>query len=67
MPELTKRFVYHPPKGDQPARYEQVRRHTLDLAVEFTTLCPESIELTRALVKLEEAVIWANAAIARNE
>ena len=29
--------------------------------------CPDSRELSVALTKLEEAVMWANAAIARNE
>ena len=37
------------------------------LAHLLVTNCPESRELSCALTKLEEAVMWANAAIARNE
>lgn len=36
-------------------------------AVWLLGICPDSRELSTALTKLEEAVFWANAAIARNE
>jgi hypothetical protein len=60
-------FVYHPPKGDQPIRYIQIR----DAAKAFSTLlnstCPPSRELSLAQTKLQECVVWGNAAIACNE
>jgi len=65
--ELKKRFTYHAPKGDQPARYEQIRLHARDLAERIEIACPKSREKSLAFIKLEEAVMWANAAIARNE
>lgn len=65
--ELTKRFTYHAPKGDQPGRYEKLRQATKALAERFDAMCPDSREKSLALTHLEEAVMWANAAIARNE
>lgn len=65
--ELLKRFTYHPPKGDQPARYTTLRETAKDFAQWILSCCPESRERALALTKLEEAVMWANAAIARNE
>ena len=60
-------FVYHAPKGDQPQRYENIRASAKALACLFEAQCPDSREKSLALTKLEEAVMWANAAIARNE
>jgi len=65
--ELTKRFTYHAPQGDQAPRYEALRQGGLALARLWADLCPESRELSVALTHLETAAMWANAAIARNE
>lgn len=65
--DLEKRFTYHPPKADQPPRYEAIRKTAKDFAELINDLCPESREKSLALTKLDEAVMWANAAIARNE
>jgi hypothetical protein len=65
--ELLARFTYHPPKGDQPGRYERIRNHGMRLAELVDEECPESREKSLALTKIEEAVMWANAAIARRE
>lgn len=65
--ELNKRFTYHPPFGDQPRRYEDIRRNAHSFAGFIISSCPASRELSLALTKIEEAVFWANAAIARNE
>ena len=62
-----KAFTYHAPKQDQVPRYEMFRSEARDLAHTFVTNAPSSRELSLALTKLEEAVMWANAAIARNE
>lgn len=61
------RFTYHPPKDDQPQRYEMLRDSAKQLAHDMIELCPNSRERSRAFNKLEEAVMLANAAIARNE
>lgn len=65
--ELIKRFVYHPPKEDQPARYETIREIAHQFASDIVETTPESREQSLALTHLEEVVFWANAAIARNE
>ena len=65
LDELTKRFTYHSPKDDQPERYEMIRDKGKELAIIINHLCPESREQSLAFTKLEEAVMWANAAIAR--
>lgn len=65
--ELKIRFTYHPPIGDQERRYEEIRRIGLDVANRLNELCPTSRELALAITNLEQVVMWANAAIARNE
>ncbi len=65
--EIVNRFTYHPPKGDQPGRYERLRAEARDLALLFAGSCPKSRELSLALTHLENAVFYANAAIARHE
>ena len=67
MDELEKRFTYHPPKNNQPGKYGIIRAMAKDFAVTIEHLCPPSREKSLALTKLEEAVMWANASIARNE
>lgn len=64
---INHNFTYHPPKDGQPQKYNILRQEAKDLALQFNHLCPDSRELSLALTKLEEAVFWANAAIARNE
>jgi hypothetical protein len=65
--DLDKRFTYHPPKGDQAVRYSEIRRQAHDLAKLVNDLAPDSREKSLAITHLEDAVMWANAAIARNE
>jgi hypothetical protein len=64
---LAKTFVYHAPKGDQPARYMTIREAAKMLATTVIECCPQSRERSLALTKIEEASMWANAGIARNE
>lgn len=65
--DLKNRFSYHSPKLDQPERFDFIRNLAFQFALDLTTACPESRELSLALTKLEEAVFWGNAAIARHE
>lgn len=65
--DLRNRFTYHAPKGDQADRYTAIRQAGLALAALLDHAAPDSREKSLALTKLEEAVMWANAAIARNE
>jgi hypothetical protein len=64
---IENNFTYHAPKGDQPERYERIRMRAGFVAQTINELCPDSREKSLAMTKLEEAVMWANASIARNE
>lgn len=66
--DLDNRFKYHPPKdAETQYAHEQVRDNCLALAVNvIDRFCPESREKSLAITKLEEVMMWANAAIARN-
>lgn len=66
-PELEKRFTYHAPKANQQERYARIRQYAKLLAYEIDQDCPASREQSLAFTNLEQAVMWANAAIARNE
>lgn len=65
--DLEKRFTYHAPLPGQPARYFSIRETARAMAQLLVASCPPSRELSLALTHLEETVMWANAAIARNE
>ena len=64
--EIIKNFSYHAPKEGQPKMYEAIRNKALLLAAYIIEYCPDSREKSLAMTKLEEAVMWANASIARN-
>jgi hypothetical protein len=64
---IINRFTYHAPKTDQSERYAQIRQEALATAFLIDRECPISREKSLALTSLEEAVFWANAAIARHE
>lgn len=71
LPELheliDRDFTYHPPPNESTTRaYELLRRQYRGLAHLLAELCPGSREFALAKTKLEESVMWANAAIARN-
>jgi predicted nuclease with TOPRIM domain len=65
--ELHNRFTYHAPKPGQPAKYEDIRAAGRYLAHLLVNLCPDGRELSLAVTKLEESIMWANAAIARSD
>jgi hypothetical protein len=65
--DIEKRFTYHRPGGDQPERYQALRGYARELALTMCRLVPESRERSLAVGKLEEAIFWANAGIARRE
>jgi len=65
--DLDNRFTYHPPKNDQQIRYEMLRDRARNLAGFIDEKCPDSREKSLAITHLEDAVMWANASIARNE
>lgn len=64
--EYVKRFTYHSPKEWQPAVYERIRDQAWVFAAAIDENCPDCREKSLAMTKIEEAVMWANAGIARN-
>lgn len=65
--ELARRFGYHPPvEPGKKEQHEEVRRVLREAADQLVTLTGgPTPEQTLAIRKLEEAMFWANAAIAR--
>lgn len=64
--ELSNRFSYHPPKANQPEKYEHIRKKCNDLARDLVMNVPTSPELDRALDHLDLVMMLANAGIARH-
>jgi len=64
---VERNFKYHAPQKDQIPRYQNIRDYGLNMARYIMESCPRSSERNQALQRLEEAVMWANASIARNE
>jgi hypothetical protein len=66
---LRHRFMHHPPKtADVTDRHDSVRTICLEAAeVILEETGPSSREQSLAITKLEEAMFWANAAIARGQ
>lgn len=60
-------FTYHKPKNNQPHRYQSIRSMGKNLAKLIIDYCPEGRELSIALAKIEESVMWANAGITREK
>lgn len=65
--DLDNVYTYHAPKEGQPKKYEDLRSTAKYLAAMIERLCPESRERSLAFTNLEQSIMWANAAIARNE
>ena len=65
--ELAHRFEYHAPTNPLVREaHEKIRAMELTMAIEFNDTLPPGRELALVFTKLEEAMFWANAAIARN-
>jgi len=65
--QIQNNFTYHPPKDDQQGRYVTIRDEAKNLAMLIAEQTPSSREQSLAITNLEQAIFWANAAIARNE
>lgn len=64
--DINNRFAYHKPTGGKTEYHESVRHHCELLANIIDELVPDGREKSTAITKLEEAMFWANAGIARN-
>ena len=65
--QIENNFKYHAPKGNQQERYVALRDKAKECALLIDEMCPDSREKSLSITKLEEAIMWANASIARNE
>ena len=63
---LSDRFRYHKPDELTASVHDEIREECLGLAKFLVETLPESREQSLAITKLEEAMFWANASIARN-
>lgn len=67
LTDIGHRFAHHPPPNEHVVRaHEGVRDLCQSLATYFSAHLPEGREKALAMTKVEEAMFWANAAIARN-
>jgi hypothetical protein len=64
--ELDRRFDYHAPDRYREAKHQLIRAVFKDTAGIIERELPEGREKSLVLTKLEEAMFWANAAIARD-
>jgi hypothetical protein len=64
--KLEQSFKYHPPMAREMDSYQALRDAGKHMATLVMVCCPESRERLLAITKLEEAVMWANKAIAVN-
>lgn len=65
--DLAKRFTFtEPASEDISDLHDDIREQCLGLAEFFNDKCPAGRELSTAIARVEEAMFWANAAVARN-
>ncbi|WP_336759415.1 Acb2/Tad1 domain-containing protein [Paenibacillus sp. USHLN196] len=64
--QIENNFMYHKADEVKGNKHDAVRAECKELAYAFDELLPNSREKSLAMTKLEEAMMWANAAIARN-
>lgn len=64
---LDERFTHHAADEDRETLHQTVRDQGRALALAVLQAAPEGRERALAMTKIEEAVMWANAAIARGE
>lgn len=64
---IENNFTYHAPNREQLDKYASIRAKAKELAYLIDSECPASREKSLAMTKLEEASMWANASISRNE
>lgn len=65
--DLHNRFDFHPATTEEKKNeHTAIRMLCLELALNINARVPEGREKSLAITHLEEVMLWANAAIARN-
>lgn len=64
---IERDFTYHKPTTPSIRKMNNLRDRARDLAHYIDGIVPDSREKSIAITNLEQAVMWANAAIARNQ
>ncbi len=64
--EIERRITYHPPSAAARRRHDAVRAQIRMTMQRMNVELPSCREMSIVMTKLEEAMYWANAAIARN-
>jgi hypothetical protein len=64
--DIDRRFTYHPPSDDRAVKHIMVREHGKALAQYLDENIPDGYEKDTAIQRVEEAVMWANAGLARS-
>jgi hypothetical protein len=64
--DIENRFTYHPPSEDRAVKHVQIREHGKALVELLNETVPDGREKSLAITKIEEAVMWANAGLARS-
>lgn len=62
--DIVERHAHHPPTPEAVGLHEEIRRQGIDFALWLNHNLPESRELSLALTAVQEATMWANAAVA---
>lgn len=65
--DLERKFTYHPATPEKALRFTVLREHAKAFGMLIKEACPDGRERAIAITKLEELIMWANAAIAREE
>ncbi len=63
--EIAKRFDHHVPDIERVKRHEALRMAARHLVHAVLADTPDGREQALAITKIEEALFWANAAVAR--
>ncbi len=64
--QIDNNFKYHAPKAGQPEIYEEIRNKAKELVMLINERAPDGREKSLAITNIEQAVMWANAGIARS-
>lgn len=62
-----RRFRHHAPTPEQIPVFQEIRFMGLEFATFLAANCPRNGELMEAIRKIEEAVMWGNAAVGRGK